>query len=130
MKKSFNKTSSDLDFIRIGEQEFYNCPEKSIDYAVMERTNKGVVVPFNGDWSDIGAWHSLWELKTKDSNDNVTHGDVVINKVTGSIVYSTNRLVTVNDLTDIVVIDTQDALLISSKKNSCSPRCFIITTKS
>jgi mannose-1-phosphate guanylyltransferase len=117
-KKSFKNTSIDIDFIRIDNKEFKRCPDKSIDYAVMEKTNKGAVVPFNGIWSDIGSWDALWDAKSKDTNNNVSEGDVILSKVTNSLIHSTNRLVSVNDVSDLIIIDTQDALLVSSKNNS------------
>ena len=117
-KKSYTKVIKDLDFIRIDNKEFEKCQSKSIDYALMEKTNIGAVVPFNGSWSDIGSWESLWDSKTKDKNNNVKEGDVILNKVKNSYIQSSNRLVTVNDVSDLVVIDTQDALLISNIKNS------------
>ena len=117
-KKSCIKTPKDLDFIRLDNDEFCKCPDKSIDYAVMEKTNTGVVVPFDGSWSDIGSWESLWDSKSKDSNNNVSEGDVILNKVSNSYIHSSNRLVSVNDLSDLVIVDTQDALLVSSKKSS------------
>jgi mannose-1-phosphate guanylyltransferase len=117
-KKSYIKTPKDLDFIRLDNEEFYKCPDKSIDYAVMEKTNEGVVVPFDGTWSDIGSWKALWDSKPKDSNKNIIEGDVILSKVKNSYIYSSNRLVSVNDLSDLVIIDTQDALLVSSKKSS------------
>ena len=119
-KKSFTNTSKDLDFIRLDNDRFLTCPDKSVDFAVMEKTNIGVVVPFKGGWSDIGSWKSLWEsnAKSKDSNNNVSNGDVMLSDVNNSYIYSSNRLVSVNDVSDLVVIDTQDALLVSSKKNS------------
>jgi mannose-1-phosphate guanylyltransferase len=117
-KKSCIKATKDFDFIRLDNEEFYKCPDKSIDYAVMEKTNNGVVVPFNGSWSDIGSWEALWDSKSKDSNNNVSEGDVLLSKVKNSYIHSSNRLVVVNDLSDLIIIDTQDALLVSSKKNS------------
>jgi mannose-1-phosphate guanylyltransferase len=117
-KKSVAKSQKDLDFIRIDNNEFLKCPDKSIDYAVMEKTDIGVVVPYNGGWSDIGSWESLWESKSKDTNNNVKEGDVILNKVKNSYIYSSNRLVSVNDISDLVIIDTQDALLVSSMKSS------------
>jgi len=117
-KKSCNKTYKDLDFIRLNNEEFNKCPNKSIDYAVMEKTKIGVVVPFNGNWNDIGSWESLWDLKSKDSNNNVSEGDVILDKVINSYVHSSNRLISVHDLSNIIIIDTQDALLVSNKKNS------------
>jgi len=117
-KKSCLETSKDLDFVRLNNEEFYKCTDKSIDYAVMEKTNAGVVVPLNASWNDIGSWEALWDSKSKDKNENVSEGDVILNKVYNSYIYSSNRLVTANDLSDLVIIDTQDALLVSSKKNS------------
>ena len=117
-KKSCTKVSQDFDFIRLDNKEFYKCPDKSIDYAVMEKTNAGVVVPFDSSWSDIGSWEALWDSKSKDSNNNVSEGDVILSKVKNSYIHSSNRLVSVNDLSDLIIIDTQDAILVSSKKNS------------
>ena len=114
-KKSFHKATKDLDFIRINSNEFSKCPDKSVDYAVMEKTNKGVVVPYNGGWSDVGSWDTLWESKPKDLNNNVIEGDVKISKVENSFISSSSRLIAVNDISDIVIVDTQDALLVSSK---------------
>jgi len=128
-KKSCNKTPKDLDFIRLDNKEFFKCPNKSVDYAVMEKTNVGVVVPFKGSWSDIGSWEALWDSKSKDSDNNVAEGDVLLNKVKNSYVLSTNRLVSVNDLSDLVIIDTQDALLVSSKKSSQDIKNLVLTLK-
>ena len=84
----------------------------------MEKTNTGAVVPFDGSWSDIGSWDALWDSKSKDSNNNVSEGDVILSKVKNSYIHSSNRLIVVNDISDLIIIDTQDALLVSSKKNS------------
>jgi len=117
-KKSCIEETKDLDFIRLNNEEFNECPNKSIDYAVMERTKVGAVVPFKGSWSDIGSWASLWESKPKDKNNNVSDGDVILSKVKNSYIHSSNRLIAANDLSDMVIIDTQDALLVSSMKSS------------
>jgi mannose-1-phosphate guanylyltransferase len=119
-KKSFitKPKDLDLDFIRLDNLEFNKCPNKSIDYAVMEKTNNGIVVPFDGNWSDIGSWEALWESKPKDNDNNVIEGDVILSKVSNSFLYSSDRIVSANDLDNIIIIDTQDALLVSSKKKS------------
>ena len=117
-RKSLIQGPKDLDFIRLNNEEFNKCPNMSIDYAVMEKTKNGVVVPFDGSWSDVGSWESLWSSKVKDINNNHCDGDVVINNVKESYIHSSNRLVVANDISDLVIIDTQDALLVSSKKNS------------
>jgi len=115
---STNTLLIDSDFIRMNDNEFIKCPEMSIDYAVMEKTDDAIVVPFEGSWSDIGSWEALWNIKTKDSNNNVTDGDVILDEVSDSYVYSSNKLVSIIGLSDIIVVDTQDALLVSNKKNS------------
>ena len=117
-QKSCINTSKDLDFIRLDNDVFQKCPVKSIDYAVMEKTNTGAVVPLNGSWSDVGSWEAIWDSKSKDNQNNVSEGDIVLNRVKNSMIYSSNRLVAVNDIADLVIIDTPDALLVSSKKNS------------
>jgi len=115
----------DYDFIRLNNDEFMKCPSKSIDYAVMEKTTAGVVIPFEGGWSDIGSWDSLWTSKTKDENMNVYNQEVVLNEVNNSFIRSNNRLIVVNDVSDLVIIDTDDALLVSSKENSQNIRLIV-----
>lgn len=117
-KKSHLEKNKDIDFIRISDKEFNRCPSKSIDYAVMEKTSNGVVVPFDGIWNDIGSWDSLWSVQTKDTNNNVINGDVILNKVNNSYIHSLDRLIVANDVSDLIITDTQDALLVSSKKSS------------
>lgn len=117
-KKSFSKVKKDLDFLRINSKEFIKCPSKSIDYSVMENTKIGIAVNLESPWSDIGSWDALWDSKTKDTNNNVIEGDVIANNVKNSFIYSANRLVTANDINNVVIIDTQDALLVSNKESS------------
>jgi mannose-1-phosphate guanylyltransferase/mannose-6-phosphate isomerase len=117
-KKAFNNATIDTDFIRPNYDEFIKCPNKSIDYAVMEKTQNAVVVPFNSNWSDVGSWNKLWTSQPKDIDNNATYGDVHLSEVKNSYIYSSSRLVAVNDLSDLIVVDTQDALLVSSKKKS------------
>jgi mannose-1-phosphate guanylyltransferase len=123
--EAINKTSIDHDFIRIDDSAFKKCPNKSIDYAIMEKTDQAFVVPFDGYWSDIGSWEALWESKPKDKNMNIKEGDVILKNVQNSFIHSSNRLVTVNNLADIIVIDTQDALLVSSKNKSQDIKNFV-----
>jgi mannose-1-phosphate guanylyltransferase len=117
-KKSFANIKKDFDFIRPDSSEFKKCPEKSIDYAIMEKTQSGMVVPFDGSWSDVGTWNALWNSQSKDLDSNVVKGDVILQKVKNSFIHSSRRLVTVNDVSDIIIVDTSDALLVSSKKSS------------
>ena len=115
-KKSCTTENIDSDFIRIDNDAFHQCPNESIDYAVMEHTKNGVVVPLDANWSDVGSWSSLWDVKTKDNNDNVSEGDVVLEDVKNTYTYSSNRLVSVIGVSNLVIVDTQDALLVTDKQ--------------
>lgn len=116
-KKSMSTVKNDLDFIRINQKEFEKCPSKSIDYAIMERTKKAMVLPLAGRWSDVGTWSSLWEEKSKDKDNNVIEGQIITKNVNNSYLHSSKRLMTVTDISNLLVIDTEDALFISDKKN-------------
>jgi len=117
-KKSCQTEYKDKDFIRLNNDEFRQCPEQSIDYGVMEHTEGAMVVPLDANWSDIGSWDALWDAKNKDSNGNVSEGDVILNGVKNTYIYSSNRLVSAIGVSDLVIVDTQDALLIADKNHS------------
>jgi len=117
-KKSCTTKNIDSDFIRIDNDAFHQCPNESIDYAVMEHTKNGVVVPLDANWSDVGSWSSLWDIKTKDNNDNVSKGDVFLEDVNNTYTYSSNRLVSVIGVSNLVIVDTQDALLVADKQQT------------
>lgn len=105
----------DLDFIRLDEQAFQASPDISIDYAVMEKTKRAVMVPLDAGWSDVGSWSSLWDVSPKDSSGNVCRGDVLIHDVKDSYLSSTDRLVAAVGVDSLVVVETADALLVSAK---------------
>ena len=75
-QKSLVSKKSDSDFIRISNDDFEQCPNVSIDYAVMEHTNRSAGVPLKAGWSDLGSWESLMNTKNKDKNGNVLEGDI------------------------------------------------------
>ncbi|MEH6912216.1 MAG: mannose-1-phosphate guanylyltransferase/mannose-6-phosphate isomerase, partial [Oceanicoccus sp.] len=81
---AYNKAHEDLDFIRLDAEEFAACDSDSIDYAVMEKTDKGMVVPMACGWSDVGAWSSLWDVGDKDSRGNVSSGDTILHNTEDS----------------------------------------------
>jgi len=110
--------TKDLDFIRIGLHEFQQCPENSIDYAVMEHTTQGVVVCLDVGWNDLGSWSSLWQSNQKDENQNVIFGDVLSEQSQRNYVYSSSRLVTVLGVKDLIVVETKDAVLIAHQDKS------------
>ena len=80
-------------FFRLDQLSMEACACESIDYALMEKSDKIAVVPVDMDWSDIGSWQALWDVSEKDRNSNVVHGDVVLEDVQNSLVRAENRLV-------------------------------------
>ena len=118
-EKALEYSKEDLDFKRIEEKVFSECPSCSIDVAVMEKTKIGSVVPLNIKWTDIGSWKSLWEYEKKNEQGNIVEGSVFLKNVNNSYFNSSkNRLLVGMGLNDLVVVDTDDVTLISSKNNS------------
>jgi len=105
----------DLDFIRVNKEAFLACPDDSIDYAVMEKTTKAVVVPLNAGWSDVGSWSSLWDVTAKDENNNVHKGDVLSVASKHNYVFAETGLVATVGLENIIVVQTKDAVLVAAK---------------
>ena len=114
---SLKGITKDLDFIRINTDEFLKCPEDSIDYAVMEKTQDAVVVPLDAGWSDIGAWSALWDIEKKDDEGNSIHGDVIMENTRNCLIHGDERLIATIGLQDIVIIDTKDAVMVAHKDN-------------
>jgi mannose-1-phosphate guanylyltransferase/mannose-6-phosphate isomerase len=113
---AFGQVDTDGDFIRVAAEEFKASPSDSIDYAVMEHTNRAAVIPLRAGWSDLGAWSALWDThKTRDAGHNVIHGDVVCEQVTNSYVLAGSRLVAAVGLTDTVIVETADAVLVADR---------------
>ncbi|HAK5653975.1 TPA: mannose-1-phosphate guanyltransferase [Salmonella enterica] len=114
-EKSISDLNIDLNFVRINEDDFYRCPDVSIDYAVMEHTADAVVMPMDAGWSDVGSWSSLWEISAHTPEGNVHHGDVISHKTENSYVYAESGLVTTVGVKDLVVVQTKDAVLIADR---------------
>jgi len=112
---AFAGARADLDFTRIEAQSFEACPAESIDYAVMEKTADAVLVPLSAGWSDVGSWSALHAASEADANGNVTHGDVISEDTHGSYLHSQSRLVAAVGLTDHVVVETKDAVLVAPR---------------
>ena len=102
------------DGVYLDPEQFALTPSDSIDYAVMERTTTGAVVPLDADWNDVGSWPALHTLAAKDNEGNAVIGDVTVVGTSGSYIRADGRLVTVAGLEDVVVIDTPDALLVTT----------------
>ncbi len=108
----------DLDFLRLEREAFENCPNVAIDVAVMEKTKLGTVLPLNAGWSDVGSWGALWDTGEKDKNGNVFRGRVINQDTKNSYIRSENRLVVTLGVEDLVVIETDDAVLVADRSKS------------
>ncbi|HTN29042.1 MAG TPA: mannose-1-phosphate guanylyltransferase/mannose-6-phosphate isomerase [Burkholderiales bacterium] len=108
----------DLDFLRLDLDAFSGCPSDSIDYAVMERTNRGAVVRADMGWSDVGSWSALWETSDQDAAGNVTRGDVWLHGAARCYVRADARHVSVLGAEDLVIVETDDALLVATRERA------------
>ncbi|WP_225198878.1 mannose-1-phosphate guanylyltransferase/mannose-6-phosphate isomerase [Gluconobacter oxydans] len=106
---------SDLDFDRLDDASFRQAPDISVDYAVAERTKRAAVVPGTFGWSDIGSWDALWELTSKDEAGNATFGDVFLDDARNCYVRSDGIVATVAGVEDLIVVVTQDAVMVSHR---------------
>lgn len=122
--------SLDLDFTRLNATSFTQCPDESIDYAVMERTSDAAVIPLDACWSDVGSWAALWEVDNKDNNQNVIHGDVIAIDTKRSYLYSQHRLISAVGLDNVIVVETKDAILVSHKDKVQSVKNVVNMLKS
>jgi mannose-1-phosphate guanylyltransferase/mannose-6-phosphate isomerase len=113
--QAYTTAKRDLDFTRLPAKEFAACPSDSFDYAVMEKTQHGVVVPLDAGWSDVGSWSALHEAIPGDDNGNVCIGDVLTVDAHDCYLQSTSRLVAAVGLKDHVVVETKDAVLVAPK---------------
>ena len=116
--ESINKSELDLDFQRIDKESFNKCPNASVDVAVMEKTRKGTVLPLDVGWSDIGSWQAIWETSNKDANQNFIKGKVLTDNTSNCYLRSENRLLVGIGLRNLIVVETNDAVLISDKNHT------------
>jgi len=118
VEDAVKKAGQEGPFVLLEEEAFCGSPEDSIDYAVMEKTDKVTVVPADIGWSDVGSWNALWEMGDKDRHQNVIQGDVLTIDCKGSLFLSTERLLAAIGLENVVVVETKDAVLVA-----CKERC-------
>lgn len=127
-QSAWDQGTIDGEFVRVGKQAFAQCPSDSIDYAVMERLAigaddpagaapmpAGVVIPLSAGWSDVGSWEALWQILPKDAAGNVAQGDVLLQDCTNTLAMSERRLVACVGVSDLIVVETADAILVVHK---------------
>jgi mannose-1-phosphate guanylyltransferase/mannose-6-phosphate isomerase len=117
-QQALERAVTDLDFIRLDQETFRQAPKISIDYAVMERTERAGVLPVSFSWSDIGSWGALWDASPRDEAGNALRGNVEMVEARNSLVHSDDILTTVVGIDDIVVVAKPDAVLVTSRSRS------------
>ena len=114
-RAALGEATRDLDFLRLNETAFKDCPSISVDHAVMEKTKSAAVLPVDFEWSDVGSWSALWKMAPKDGNGNVAIGDVVMEDATGCYVRGEGPLVAAIGVEDLIITATPDVVLVSTK---------------
>ena len=137
-EQAIAKAVRDKDFLRIDRYSFEKCPSDSIDYAVMEKLTidklsgndsdavfKAAVVPLDAGWSDIGSWSSLWEASETDTQGNMLSGDVYAIDSSNSLLMADHRLLTTVGVTDLIVVETADAVLVAHKDQAQNVKAIV-----
>lgn len=117
-RAALQHAEQDKDFLHIPSEQFSQCAAESVDYAVMENTTTGLVVPLDVGWDDLGSWSAIWDAGPLDANRNCIRGDVVAINTSNSLIQSHQRLVTTVGMQDVIVIETRDAVLVANKQDS------------
>ena len=115
VKNAIDNAVQDFDFIRLEAKSFKLSPSDSIDYALMEKSDNVVVVPLDAQWNDIGSWSALHDIGKKDDNGNVIKGDVIAQDTTNTYINADHHMVATIGVQDLVIVDTPNAILVSSK---------------
>ena len=114
-RAALEQDTADLDFLRLEREAFAKCPNIAIDVAVMEKTELGTVLPLDAGWSDVGSWSALWETSDRDGNGNVLQGRVISEASRNCYLRSEHRLVVGLGVENLVVVETDDAVLIADR---------------
>lgn len=130
-ENAFATRKEDMDFMRVAKSVFAQCRSESIDYAVMEHTQSAAVVPVDPGWSDIGAWDALYALKAADDaeNGNAVHGDVMLHNTSNSLVHSESRLVATVGVEDLLIVETDDAVLVAHRDHAQDTKSIVNALK-
>ncbi|MBN6150351.1 mannose-1-phosphate guanylyltransferase/mannose-6-phosphate isomerase [Xanthomonas sp. AmX2] len=127
--QAWTAAKRDADFIRLDKDAFAASPSDSIDYAVMEKTADAVVVPLDAGWSDVGSWSALLEVSPQDARGNAHHGDVIEIDCRNTYAYG-SRLIAMVGLEDVVVVETDDAVLVGRRDRIQEVKDIVATIKS
>lgn len=121
-EQAISRATTDQDFVRLDADAYLKNPDISIDHALMEPTASAAMVPIEAGWTDIGSWSAVWQTSDKDARGNAARGDVLMDGCEDCLVQGSERLVTAVGLTDVVIVDTPDALLVMSRQHAQDTR--------
>ena len=129
VREALDKASVDADFLRLDRDAFSASPSDSIDYAVMESTERAAVLPIDVGWNDVGSWSALWSVVDQDGDGNAHRGDVIARDCRNTLAMSDKRLVALIGLDDVVVVDTDDAVLVARRDRVQEVKDIVATLK-
>jgi len=118
VERSVTAAVEDGVFIRVPAEYFKACPEDSVDYAILEKTDCAAVIPLQAQWTDLGSWESIYDFCEKDSDGNCLAGDVVAVNSHNTLVHASHRLVAAVDMEDVAIVETRDAVLVVPREKS------------
>ncbi|MDD3765508.1 MAG: mannose-1-phosphate guanylyltransferase/mannose-6-phosphate isomerase [Nevskiales bacterium] len=121
---ALDKAKRDLDFIRLDADAFKQARSDSIDYALMEKTDKAALVPMDAGWDDVGSWSYLGTM-SRDTRGNYAHGDVLIEDSDDTLVHSENRMVAAVGLKDTLIVETKDAVLVAASSRAQDVKAIV-----
>ncbi|MCX7313912.1 MAG: mannose-1-phosphate guanylyltransferase/mannose-6-phosphate isomerase [Alphaproteobacteria bacterium] len=129
VEKAVATASDDIGFVRLDPDAFAAAPQKSIDYAVMEKTDRAAVIAGNFRWSDIGSWDAIFDIAERDKSGNAVHGTVVASDSRNCVVHSVDRLTAVLGADDLVIVSTPDAVLVVPRARAQEVRELVALLK-
>jgi len=115
----------DLDFCRLDKASYQACPPASIDYAVMEKTDRAALIPVDLGWSDVGSWSQLWDRGPKDGDGNVVRGDVLARGTRNTYVRAESRLVAALGVENLIIVETGDAVLVAGLEHAQEVKAIV-----
>jgi len=124
-RAALDQDSPDLEFLRLEREAFANCPNVALDVAVMEKTDRGDVLPLDADWSDVGSWGALWETGEQDAAGNVLRGRVISENSRNCYLRSEHRLVVGLGVEDLVVVETDDVVLVAHRDRAQEVKAIV-----
>lgn len=113
---AFRHARDDNYFLHVAAEHFARCEDDSVDYAVMEQTEAGVVVPLDAGWSDLGSWAAIWDVSERDASGNAIQGDVMVVDSHNTLIQAHHRLVATVGVDDLIIIETKDAVLVAHRE--------------